>query len=52
MGVTGAPFDTSPAQKGQQGVKQGAAYPLPKDKDRAQTGKKAGPEKKNRQGVL
>ena len=52
MGVIKAPLNALPAQKEQQNIKQRAAYPLPENGDRARTGKKAGPKKKNRRGVL
>ena len=52
VGVIGAPLDTSPAQKGRRDVKQGAAYPLPENGDRARTEREAGLKKKDRRGVL
>ena len=52
MGIISAPLDASPAQEKQQNIKQGAAYPLPEDGDRARIGRKAGPKKKDRRGVL
>ena len=52
MGVTKAPLNASPAQKGQRDIKQRAAYPLPENGDRARTGREAGPKRENRQGVL
>ena len=52
MGVIGAPLDASPAQEKRQDVKRGVACPLPENGDRARTGRKAGPKKKDRRGVL
>ena len=50
--VIKAPLNISPAQKGRQDIKRGAACPLPENGDRARTGRKAGPGKKDRRGVL
>ena len=52
MGVISVPLDILPAQEKQRDIKRGAACPLPKDGDRARTGREAGPERKDRRGVL
>ena len=52
IGVISAPLHTLPAQKKQQNIKRRAVCPLPKDGDRARTGREAGPKKKDRRGVL
>ena len=48
VGVIGTPINVSPAKKGWRNVKRGAAYPLPKNKGRTRTGRKAGLKKNNR----
>ena len=52
VGVIGVPLDALPAQEGRRDVKRGAACLLPENGDRARTGREAGPERKDRRGVL